>query len=89
MAVLRLARCTVDPADAEAMLAERAALVAAIRDAVPGLIQGRHAKVDDKTWIDVWHWDWRTSAQTATAGAPVQRRQCSQAPALWQGGGRT
>ena len=31
MAALRLARCTIDPADAEEVLAERAASVAAIR----------------------------------------------------------
>ncbi len=37
MAALGLARCTIDPADTEEVLAERAALVAATRDAVPGL----------------------------------------------------
>jgi quinol monooxygenase YgiN len=49
MAALRLARCTIDPAHTQAVLAERAALVAAIRDAGPGLIQARLAKADDQT----------------------------------------
>jgi hypothetical protein len=49
MATLRLARCTIDPAHTQAVLAKRAALVAAIRDAVPGLIQARLAKADDQT----------------------------------------
>jgi hypothetical protein len=89
MVALRLARCTIDPANTEEMLAERAALVAALRDAVPRLIQARPAKVDDKTWIAVWRRDSRTSPQTTAAGAAVQRRQCSQPPTLWQGGGRT
>jgi hypothetical protein len=85
MAALRLARYTIDPADAEEVLAERNALVAAIRDAVSGRIQARLAKVDDQTWTDVWRWDSPTSAQTAIADAsavPEAR------PTLWQGGGR-
>jgi hypothetical protein len=65
MAVLRLDRFTVDSADAEEMIAKRNALVAAVRDAVPGLIEARLAKLDDQTWIDVWHWDSRSSAQAA------------------------
>lgn len=85
MGALRLARCTIDPADAEEVLAERAALVAAIRDAVPGRTQARLAKVDDQTWTDVWRWDSRTSAQTAIANASAIAEA---RPALWQGGGR-
>lgn len=65
MAVLRLDRFTVDPADAQELLAKRNALVAAVRNAVPGLIEARLAKLNDQTWIDVWHWDSRTSAQAA------------------------
>ncbi len=85
MAALRLARCTIDLADTEEVLAERAALVAAVRDAVAGRIQARLAKVDDQTWIGVWRWDPRTSAQAAIAKAsaiPEAR------PARWQGGRR-
>jgi hypothetical protein len=85
MAALRLARCTIDPADAEEVLAERAALVAAVRDAVPGRIQARLTKVDDQTWTDVWRWDSRASAQTAIATAPAIPEA---PPALWQGGGQ-
>jgi quinol monooxygenase YgiN len=65
VAVLRLTRFKTDPADAEAMLARRAALIAAVRQAHPGLLQAQLAKVDDETWIDAWRWDSRASAQAA------------------------
>ena len=73
MAVVRLDRFTVDPGDVEELLARRNALVAAVRNAVPGLIQARLAKLDDKTWIDLWHWDSRSSAQTAIQRARTVR----------------
>lgn len=69
MAVLRLARFTIDPADTEEMLTRRAAMVAAIRDAFPGLVETRLGKVDDQTWIDLWRWQSVGSAQAATAAA--------------------
>jgi hypothetical protein len=85
MAALRLARCTIDPADTKEVLAQRVALVAAVSDAVAGRIQARPAKVDDQTGTDVWRWDSHTGAQTAIANAaaiPEAR------PAPWQGGRR-
>jgi hypothetical protein len=85
MAVHRLARCTIDPADTEEVLAERAALVAAISDAVPGLIHARLAKADDQTWIDVWSWDSSSSPPAAIAKASAIPEAW---PALWQGGRR-
>jgi hypothetical protein len=85
MVALRLARSTIHPADTEEVFAERAALVAAIRDAIPGLTHTRLAKADDQTWSDVWRWDSPASPQAAIAKAsaiPEAR------PALWQGGRR-
>lgn len=52
MAVLRLTRFKTDPTDAEEMLARRAALIAAVRQAHPGLLQAQLARVDNETWID-------------------------------------
>ena len=54
MAVLRLTRFKTDPADAEEMLARRAALIAAVRQAHTGLLQAQLARVDNETWIDAW-----------------------------------
>jgi hypothetical protein len=69
MAALRLAHFKVDPDDAEELLARRNALVAAVRQAFPGLVEARLAKLDDGTWLDAWCWDSRTSAQAAIANA--------------------
>ena len=69
MTVLRLDRLTIDPADTGEMLARHAALVVAVKDAFPGLIEVQLAKVDDQTWLDVWRWDSLASAQAAGAAA--------------------
>ncbi len=71
MAVLRLDQFTIDPADTGELLSRHGALVAAAKDAFPGLIEVQLAKVDDQTWIDVWRWDSLASAQAAVAGAPA------------------
>ena len=70
MAVVRLDRFTIHPADGEELLSRRAALVAAVKDAFPGVLGVELAKLDDRTWIDVWRWDSLVSAQAAVAGAP-------------------
>ena len=49
MAVLRLDHFTIDPPDSEELLSRHAALVAAVKDAFPGLIGVELAKVDDRT----------------------------------------
>lgn len=70
MAVLRLDRFTIDPADSEELRSRHAALVAAAKDAFPGLLGVELAQVGDQTWIDVWRWDSLASTQAAVAGAP-------------------
>ena len=70
MAVLRLTHFKTDPADTEELLVRRAALVAAVRKACPGLLHAQLVKVDDETWIDAWRWDSRASAEAALAQAP-------------------
>jgi hypothetical protein len=71
MAVLRIDRFTVNPADTADLVARHAALVTAAKDAFPGLIDVQLAQVDDRTWIDVWRWDTLASAQAAVASAPA------------------
>jgi hypothetical protein len=44
------------------MLARRAALLAAVRDAFPEFVGARLAQRDDGTWLDVWRWDAPASA---------------------------
>ena len=65
MTVLRIDRFTVDPTNAEEMLARRNSLVTAVREAVPGLLEARLARADDQTWIDIWRWDTLANAQAA------------------------
>lgn len=69
MAVLRLTHFKIDPADTDEMLAKRGALIAAVRDAFPGLIEARLGKVDDETWVDVWRWHSLANAEAAIANA--------------------
>jgi hypothetical protein len=69
MMARRLARCTIHPADTQKVLAERAALVAAISHTFPGLTQTWPAKADDQTWSEGWRWDSPTSPQAAIAKA--------------------
>jgi hypothetical protein len=71
VAVLRLTRFKTDPADVEAMLEKRAALIAAVRRSYPGLLQAQLAMADDETWIDAWRWDSRERAQAAIGNAPA------------------
>ncbi|HSI92986.1 MAG TPA: antibiotic biosynthesis monooxygenase [Jiangellaceae bacterium] len=69
MTVLRIDRFTVDPTNTEEMLTRRNALVTAIREAVPGLLEARLARADDQTWIDIWRWDTLANAQAAAQHA--------------------
>lgn len=69
MATVRIDRFKIGSADADEMLARRAALLTAVRDTFPGLIEARLAKLDDQTWMDVWKWDSMTNAQAAREGA--------------------
>jgi hypothetical protein len=57
MAVIRTTRFEVAPADAEEMIARRNALVAAVRDAFPGLTEARLARVGEQLWTDSWRWE--------------------------------
>jgi hypothetical protein len=65
MAVIRLDRFNADPAGVDELITRRNALVAAVRQATPGLIQARLTRVSDETWLDIWSWDTLAHAQAA------------------------
>ena len=87
MAVLRLDRFTTGPADTGEMLARHAALVAAVKDAHLGLLDGQLAQAGDETWTGVRRWDSLASGQAAVAGAPTiprpRRRSRSSKASPW------
>jgi hypothetical protein len=67
MTTIRIDRYTVDPANAESLLALRRTLVAAVREKVTGLVTARLAKAEDGTWVDLWQWESREQAMQAVA----------------------
>ena len=71
MAVVRTHHYTVDPADLPELLARRAAVIAAVRAAHPGLSHARLIRLDDGTFTDAWRWDTAEQMQAALAAMPV------------------
>ena len=69
MPVIRTTRFEVAPPDVEEMIARRNALVAAVRDAFPGLTEARLARVGEQTWIDSWRWESAASLDAALKAA--------------------
>jgi hypothetical protein len=69
MTAMELARFTVDPADVEAMLAARPAMVAALRERYEGFVSLRLVRLDEWTWLDVV--EWRTRAEADSAARTV------------------
>ena len=71
MAVIRTHHYTVDPADLPELLARRAAVIAAIRAAHPGLSSTRLTRLDDGTFTDAWRWDSAGQMHAALADMPI------------------
>ena len=69
MAVIRTIRFEVAPADVEEMIARRNALVAAVRNAFPGLAKASLARAGDQVWIDSWRWESAASLDAALQAA--------------------
>lgn len=65
MAVVRAHHYFVDPADLDELLALRAALIAAVREAYPGLVQTRMTRLEDGSYTDSWCWDSAAQMQAA------------------------
>jgi hypothetical protein len=71
MTVARFARFHVEPTAADEMIDKRAALIAAIRQRFPGLVDARLGRLDERTWIDVWRWESLAHLQRALEGGPT------------------
>jgi hypothetical protein len=71
MAVIRTTRFTVDPADADTMLARRQQLLGAVRAAFAGPSEARLVRLGDQTWLDIWRWDSAQALRAALEGAPA------------------
>jgi hypothetical protein len=71
MAVVRTHHYTIDPADLPEFLARRAAVIAAIRAAHPGLSHTRLTRLDDGAYTDAWRWDTAGQMRAALAAMPI------------------
>lgn len=81
----------VSPGAEDAMLALRPRFIAAMRRAVPGLLDARLVRLDDGSWLDIVRWESRAAAE---AGAAVHQQvpeaaemagHLTEILALWQG----
>lgn len=81
MQVIRFDRFTIDPADTEQLLAHRRALITAVRESLPGLVETVLTRIGEKTWVDMWRWESMAHAQAAVARA--QSGGFPQAPAAF------
>ncbi|WP_067177310.1 antibiotic biosynthesis monooxygenase [Microtetraspora niveoalba] len=70
MPVISVTRFQADPADAEQVQVQHAALVTAIRTTVPGLTEARLGRLNDETWVGVWRWDSAASLRAARQSVP-------------------
>lgn len=70
MSFVRTHRYSVDPGNLDELIARRAALIAAIRAAHPGLAETRLTHLKDGTFTDVWRWDSAELMQAAAADLP-------------------
>jgi len=65
MSAIELARFTVRPEDAEALIAQRPAMIRALREQVPGFVELTSVRLDESTWLDIVEWVDRVSAGSA------------------------
>ena len=77
MAVVRTHHYTVDPADLPELLARRAAVIAAVRAAHPGLSHTRLIRLEDGTFADTWCWDSAGHMQAALAAMPIPQARAA------------
>lgn len=68
--VVRTTRFTVEPARIDEMLAARAALIDRLRIDHPALTAARLSRLEDGTYVDVWHWASRDEMQRALEAGP-------------------
>jgi len=77
MAIVRTHHYTVAPADLPELLARRAAVIAAIRAAHPGLSHTRLTRLDDGTFTDAWRWDTAGQMRAALAAMPISEARAA------------
>jgi hypothetical protein len=65
MPTFELAAFTMREGAEAAMLAERPAMIGALRQAFPGLLAAWLTRCDDGSWLDVILWSTRAEAETA------------------------
>ncbi len=65
--VYEVVRSRVRPGREEEMLALRPAMIAAVRQRFPDLLDARLVRMDDGTWLDIVRWRTRTAAEQAAA----------------------
>lgn len=70
MADIRIHRYTVDAENLDEFIERRAALIAAMRERHPGLIETRLIRLADGTFIDSWRWASASEMQAAFASVP-------------------
>jgi quinol monooxygenase YgiN len=64
---IELARFTVEPDEEEALLAERPAMISALRRRFPACLAAFLTREDDGSWLDVLVWRSRAEAEEAAA----------------------
>ena len=72
MSAITITRFTVDPTKLDALRAEHAALVAAIKQADVGLQDAWLGRVGDTEWAGVWRWDSIASLRAARETPPAR-----------------
>jgi hypothetical protein len=70
MAIIRITRFEVDPANVEEMLSRRAALINAVRVSFSGPADACLARLGDESWMDVWKWESAEDLRAALEAAP-------------------
>lgn len=71
MDVVNVVRFKIAQEKEEKMIEQRETLLAAVRKLTPGLLRAILTRVDEETWMDVWHWDSpETLAAVQTAQLP-------------------
>src|SRR5687767_772515 len=69
MEAFELARFRVDPSKVDRLRSAWRHAVDAIRARFPGLLEANLARLDERTWLDVWRWESAEAARAAAKGA--------------------
>jgi hypothetical protein len=65
--IFEFASFTVREGEEDSLVAERPAMIAALKQAFPGLLAAWLTRQDDGTWVDAILWETRTAAEDAAA----------------------